>query len=109
MKGADDLFSEDERRALAPFFTRLDGDVFGLRLPQEVAGALFSRYSRSTKSLRRIFLDEFLGHSDWYTGEDLLRLDQLPGGQALAQDPCHAVAPALRAEQSAAVKKAREF
>src|SRR5438132_2251509 len=61
MKGADDLFSEDERRALAPFFTRLDGDVFGLRLPQEVAGALFSRYSRTAKSLRRVFLDEFLG------------------------------------------------
>jgi thymidylate synthase ThyX len=29
-------------------------------LPQEVAGALFSRYSRSAKSVRRLLLDEFL-------------------------------------------------
>ncbi|MBF8285862.1 MAG: thymidylate synthase complementing protein ThyX, partial [Anaerolineales bacterium] len=46
-------FTADEQRALAPFFTNLDRSVFGLKLPQEVAGALFSRYSRSTKSLRR--------------------------------------------------------
>ena len=54
-------FTADEQTALAPFFTNLDRSVFGLKLPQEVAGALFSRYSRSTKSLRRTFLDEFLG------------------------------------------------
>ena len=57
-------FTADEQRSLAPFFTNLDRDVFGLKLPQEVAGALFSRYSRSTKSLRRTFLDEFLGDPD---------------------------------------------
>ena len=38
-------FTADEQRALAPFFTNLDRSVFGLKLPQEVAGALFSRYS----------------------------------------------------------------
>ena len=54
-------FTADEQRALAPFFTNLDRSVFGLKLPQEVAGALFSRYSRSTKSLRRTVLDEFVG------------------------------------------------
>ena len=54
-------FSADEKKRLAPFFTNLDQPVFGLKLPQEVAGALFSRYSRSVKSLRRTFLDEFLG------------------------------------------------
>jgi hypothetical protein len=54
-------FSTDEQQRLEPFFTNLDRDTFGLKLPQEVAGALFSRYSRSTKSLRRTFLDEFLG------------------------------------------------
>ena len=52
-------FTEEEPRALAPFFTNVDAHVFGLKLPQEVAGALFSRYSRSAKSLRRVFLDEF--------------------------------------------------
>ena len=54
-------FTEAEAPLLAPFFTNLDCPVFGLRLPQEVAGALFSRYSRSAKGLRRTFLDEFLG------------------------------------------------
>src|SRR5216110_3081990 len=95
-------FTPDEQKSLIPFFTNLERSVFGLKLPQEVAGALFSRYSRSSKSLRRIFLDEFLGNAD-------LLLNQLPGGQAPGQDPCHAVATALRAEQSAALKKAREF
>jgi len=54
----------DERDRLAPFFTNLDREVFGLKLPQEVAGALFSRYSRSAKDLRRVFLDEFLGEME---------------------------------------------
>ena len=54
-------FTDEEQTRLAPFFTNLDRPTFGLKLPQEVAGALFSRYSRSTKSLRRTFLDEFLG------------------------------------------------
>ena len=54
-------FTPEEHKRLAPFFTNLEQDVFGLLLPQEVAGALFSRYSRSSKDLRRVFLDEFLG------------------------------------------------
>ena len=57
-------FTPGERGRLAPFFTNVDRPVFGLRLPQEVAGALFSRYSRSAKDLRRTFLDEFLGDAD---------------------------------------------
>jgi thymidylate synthase ThyX len=56
-----DRFSEDERALLAPFVTDLDTPIFGLRnLPEVVKGALFSRYSRSDKSLRRILLDEFI-------------------------------------------------
>ena len=53
-------FTPDERRALAPYFSNLDGPVFALtNLPETVKGALFARYSRSAKSLRRLFLDEF--------------------------------------------------
>jgi thymidylate synthase ThyX len=53
-------FSEDERAILSPHFTELDGPVFALtNLPEVVKGALFARYSRSAKSLRRLFLDEF--------------------------------------------------
>jgi thymidylate synthase ThyX len=59
--GAVETFTPEERAALAPYFTNLDGSVFALvNLPEVVKGALFARYSRSAKSLRRLFLDEFL-------------------------------------------------
>jgi thymidylate synthase ThyX len=53
-------FTSDERRILERHFTNLEGPVFALtNLPEVVKGALFARYSRSRKSLRRLFLDEF--------------------------------------------------
>src|SRR5213592_4573399 len=56
-----DQFSPEERATLSPYFTNLDGPVFALvNLPEVVKGALCARYSRSPKSLRRLFLDEFL-------------------------------------------------
>ena len=56
-------FTPRELLALAPYFTNLIGPVFALtNLPETVKGALFARYSRSAKSLRRLFLDEFLGN-----------------------------------------------
>jgi len=55
-------FTSDEQQALAPYFSNLTGPVFALtNLPETVKGALFARYSRSAKSLRRLFLDEFRG------------------------------------------------
>jgi thymidylate synthase ThyX len=55
-----DQFTAEERARLAPYFTNLDGHIFALtNLPETVKGALFARYSRSAKSLRRLFLDEF--------------------------------------------------
>ena len=57
-----ETFTADETRALEPYFTNTDRPVFALRnLPETVKGALFARYSRSAKSVRRLFLDEFLG------------------------------------------------
>ena len=54
------MFTESEAAAITPYFTNLDGPVFALtHLPETVKGALFARYSRSPKSLRRLFLDEF--------------------------------------------------
>jgi thymidylate synthase ThyX len=59
---AAEQFTAEETRALAPYFTNTDRRVFALRnLPETVKGALFARYSRSAKSVRRLFLDEFLG------------------------------------------------
>jgi thymidylate synthase ThyX len=58
-------FSAAESAILRRYFTNLDGPVFALvNLPDVVKGALFARYSRSSKSLRRLFLDEFVGDLD---------------------------------------------
>jgi thymidylate synthase ThyX len=55
-----ETFTDTERARLAPYFSNLDGHIFALtNLPETVKGALFARYSRSAKSLRRLFLDEF--------------------------------------------------
>ncbi|NNN02166.1 MAG: thymidylate synthase [Acidimicrobiaceae bacterium] len=58
-------FTEAEVAILRRYFTNLEGPVFALvNLPEVVKGALFARYSRSSKSLRRLFLDEFVGDLD---------------------------------------------
>ena len=58
-------FSDAEEAVLRRYFTNLEGPVFALvNLPEVVKGALFARYSRSSKSLRRLFLDEFVGDLD---------------------------------------------
>jgi thymidylate synthase ThyX len=58
-------FTEKEEGVLRPYFTNLDRPVFAVvNLPEVVKGALFARYSRSSKSLRRLFLDEFVGDLD---------------------------------------------
>ena len=58
-------WTPDEADVLRRYFTNLDGPVFALvNLPEVVKGALFARYSRSPKSLRRLFLDEFVGDLD---------------------------------------------
>src|SRR5258706_15641586 len=83
-------FNPAEARVLARFFTNLDRPVFALRnLPEEVKGALFSRYSRTEKSLRRVLLDEFINGPD-------------SGFEALTGDP-------VDSEDMVAVRKAEEF
>lgn len=58
-------FSSDERNILRRYFTNLDGPTFALvNLPEVVKGALFARYSRSAKSLKRLFIDEFVSDLD---------------------------------------------
>ena len=62
---AAERFSDPEQDVLRRYFTNLDQPVFALvNLPEVVKGALFARYSRSPKSLRRLFLDEFVGDLD---------------------------------------------
>ncbi len=58
-------FTAAETSILRRYFTNLDAPVFALvNLPEVVKGALFARYSRTSKSLRRLFLDEFIGDLD---------------------------------------------
>ncbi len=54
-------FSEEEKEILKQHFSNVDRPVFAITTPKQVdRGALMSRYSRSDKNMRRIFLDEFL-------------------------------------------------
>lgn len=58
-------FSEAERFILNRYFTNLDKPVFCLiNLPEVVKGALYARYSRTAKSTRRLFLDEFVNRQE---------------------------------------------
>ena len=83
-------FDAAERQLLARYFTNLDRPVFALRnLPEVVKGALFSRYSRTEKSLRRVLLDEFINQPD-------------SGFEALAGAP-------QQADDMVAVRRAEEF
>src|SRR5580704_5282962 len=69
-----EAFTVEEQQMLAPHVTNLDRPVFALtNLPQVTAAALFARYSRSSKSLRRLLVDEFLA-----TGAD----DPAPSAEA---------------------------
>lgn len=58
-------FTARERRELLRHFSNTDGTVFAITTPRQVdRGALMSRYSRTDKGMRRIFLDEFLSNKD---------------------------------------------
>jgi thymidylate synthase ThyX len=58
-------FDASESALLSRYFTNLDRHVFALRnLPEVVKGALFSRYSRTEKSLRRVLLEEFINEPE---------------------------------------------
>ena len=75
---APEAFTPEETAALAPCFSNVDQPIFVLtNLPEAVKGALFARYSRSPKSIRRLFLDEF---SDGVEGRaDAAGTDAAPG------------------------------
>jgi thymidylate synthase ThyX len=54
-------FNSSEREVLLKHFSNVDDSVFAIITPKQVdRGALMSRYSRTDKSMRKIFLDEFL-------------------------------------------------
>jgi len=65
-----EVFAAGERSVLSRHVTNLSGPAFALvELPEATRAALFARYSRSPKSLRRLLLDEFVGGDDPGAGE----------------------------------------
>lgn len=55
-----ETFSEEEKAELRAHFSNADKQVFAIITPRQVdRGALMSRYSRTDKTMRRVFLDEF--------------------------------------------------
>lgn len=57
--------SSGEKQLLSLFFSNLTRPVFVLKnLPEVVKGALFSRYSRSSRGLRPLFLLEYLKNEE---------------------------------------------
>ena len=60
-----ETFTPAEQDVLRRYVTNLRQPVFALvNLPEVVKGALFARYSRTHKSLRRLLLDEFVDDLD---------------------------------------------
>ena len=83
-------FSQKEKKILSEHFSNSDDDVFAIITPKQVdRGALMSRYSRTDKNMRKVFLDEFLKNKnrgeEFYTkvlleyGDDSVA--ELGGGQ----------------------------
>jgi thymidylate synthase ThyX len=58
-----DIFIEEEKTVLQSHFSNTDKNVFAIIIPKQVdRGALMSRYSRTDKTMRRVFLDEFISN-----------------------------------------------
>lgn len=56
-------YTDLEKEVLLKHFSNVDDSVFAIITPRQVdRGALMSRYSRTDKSMRRVFLDEFLAN-----------------------------------------------
>ncbi len=67
-----DSFTEEEEIELKGHFSNADRAVFAIITPRQVdRGALMSRYSRTDKTMRRVFLDEFAKNPN--RGEEFYR------------------------------------
>jgi thymidylate synthase ThyX len=78
-------FTPEETALLRPFVTNTERPIFCLHnLPEVVKGALFSRYSRSSKSLRRLLLDEFINAPESGFGAIVSGADSNPAEQLVA-------------------------
>lgn len=85
-------FSENERKILENYVTNISGNIFVLKnLPEVIKGALFSRYSRSSLSLKALLLKEFILNKEHAFAE-------IAGNSGISAD-----------EQNIAIQKAKDF
>ncbi len=86
MSAGGDRLTREEKELLAPYVTNTEGPVFALtNLPEVLKGALFSRYSRSTRGLRWLLLKEFIQRPE----AALAAMEGVPGtagGSAAARE-----------------------
>ncbi len=81
-----ETLSPEESQLVAPYFSNADRSVVALvNLPEVVKGALFSRYSRSTKGVRRLFLDEFFGRPELIETSDVSGTSEVLTNEARAK------------------------
>jgi thymidylate synthase ThyX len=67
-----DSFTKEEKAEMEGHFSNADRAVFAIITPKQVdRGALMSRYSRTDKTMRRVFLDEFAKNPN--RGEEFYR------------------------------------
>jgi thymidylate synthase ThyX len=56
-------FNDHEKKQLESHFSNYEDNVFAIITPNQVdRGALMSRYSRTDKTMRRVYIDEFLSN-----------------------------------------------
>ena len=61
----EENFTEEQKVLLSRYVSNISNNIFVLKnLPEVIKGALFSRYSRSTKGLRSLLLKEFILNND---------------------------------------------
>ncbi len=80
-------YTPEEQEILRRYFTNTDKNVFALiNLPEVIKGTLFSRYSRTAKDLRRLFLDEFVSSDFLQTLFESQAIDHAALNTAKAED-----------------------
>lgn len=82
MQYVEEDFTPGERELLSRYVSNTDKPVFALMdLPEVVKGALFARYSRSPKSIRRLLLDEFIAAEKGVDRPPVNQVDSARAGQ----------------------------
>lgn len=69
------MFTDEEKKLLAPYVTDTDGDIFSVKHMEGMVGAAYARYSRAKGGFREVLLKEFIkeGVIDPVHAEELIQ------------------------------------